>query len=163
MENNTFSTIQELLQQKADYQARLNLLPYDGTPEIKEKNDGRYLYIRKRVASRLTSEYVGIYTDNYLIFVDIHIDVLKRKVISKGIGIAALIMSLIGDELSDVLAASVELCQLFGDSGEIIHYGLLILNIKTDRLDVVPELIWKLESLFCFIILDIAQFFTSSL
>ena len=32
MENNTFSTIQELLQQKADYQARLNLLPYDGTP-----------------------------------------------------------------------------------------------------------------------------------
>ena len=56
MENNTFSIIQELLQQKADYQARLNLLPYDGTPEIKEKNDGRYLYIRKRVASRLTSE-----------------------------------------------------------------------------------------------------------
>ena len=64
MENNTFSIIQELLQQKADYQARLNLLPYDGTPEIKEKNDGRYLYIRKRVASRLTSEYVGIYTDD---------------------------------------------------------------------------------------------------
>ena len=64
MENNTFSTIQELLQQKADYQARLNLLPYDGTPEIKEKNDGRYLYVRKRVASRVTSEYVGVYTDD---------------------------------------------------------------------------------------------------
>lgn len=64
MENNTFSTIQELLQQKADYQARLNLLPYDGTPEIKEKNDGKYLYIRKRVASRLTSEYVGVYSDD---------------------------------------------------------------------------------------------------
>lgn len=64
MENNTFSAIQELLQQKADYQARLNLLPYDGTPEIKEKNDGRYLYVRKRVASRVISEYVGIYTDD---------------------------------------------------------------------------------------------------
>ena len=64
MENNTFSTIQELLQQKADYQARLNLLPYDGTPEIKEKKDGRYLYIRKRVASRLTSVYVGVYNDD---------------------------------------------------------------------------------------------------
>ena len=64
MENNTFSAIQELLQQKADYQARLNLLPYNGTPEIKEKNDGRYLYVRKRVASRVTSEYVGIYTDD---------------------------------------------------------------------------------------------------
>ncbi|MBQ6427017.1 MAG: Fic family protein [Clostridia bacterium] len=64
MENNTFSAIQELLQQKADYQARLNLLPYDGTPEIKERNEGRYLYIRKRIASRVTSEYVGIYTDD---------------------------------------------------------------------------------------------------
>ena len=63
MENNTFSIIQELLQQKADYQARLNLLPYDGTPEIKEKNGSRYLYVRKRIASRLTSEYVGVYTD----------------------------------------------------------------------------------------------------
>lgn len=64
MEQNTFSTIQELLQQKSDYQARLNLLPYDGTPEIKENNGGRYLYVRKRVASRLTSEYVGVYTDD---------------------------------------------------------------------------------------------------
>ena len=64
MENNVFSAIQELLQQKADYQARLNLLPYEGTPEIKEKNDGRYLYVRKRVASRLTSEYVGVYSDD---------------------------------------------------------------------------------------------------
>ena len=63
MEQNTFSIIQELLQQKADFQARLNLLPYDGTPEIKENNGGRYLYVRKRVASRLTSEYVGVYTD----------------------------------------------------------------------------------------------------
>ena len=64
MEQNTFSIIQELLQQKADFQARLNLLPYDGTPEIKENNGGRYLYVRKRVASRLTSEYVGVYTDD---------------------------------------------------------------------------------------------------
>ena len=34
--NNNYPQIQELLHQKADYQARLNLLPYDGTPEIKE-------------------------------------------------------------------------------------------------------------------------------
>ncbi len=64
MENNTFAAIQELLQRKADFQARLNLLPYDGTPEIKEMKDGRYVYIRRRVASRLTSEYVGVYTDD---------------------------------------------------------------------------------------------------
>ncbi len=34
-----FSDIQELLQQRADYQARLKLMPYEGTPEIKEQGD----------------------------------------------------------------------------------------------------------------------------
>lgn len=62
MENN-YPEIQSLLQQKADYQARLSLLPYDGSPEIKEQSGKRYLYIRKRVGSRLTSEYVDIYSD----------------------------------------------------------------------------------------------------
>ena len=51
------------MQQKADYQARLNLLPYDGSPEIKEQGGKQYLYIRKRIASRLTSEYVDVYSD----------------------------------------------------------------------------------------------------
>ena len=59
----SFSIIQELLQERADYQARLNLIPYDGTPEIKENSSGKYLYIRKRVGGRLTSTYVGLYTD----------------------------------------------------------------------------------------------------
>ena len=54
---------QELLQQRADLQARLKLLPYDGTPEIKERGNGKYLYIRKRVASKLTSTYVDVYSD----------------------------------------------------------------------------------------------------
>ena len=38
-------------------------MPYDGTPEIKERGDGKYLYIRKRVAGKLTSTYVGVYTE----------------------------------------------------------------------------------------------------
>lgn len=58
-----FNEIQELLRKKADLNARLNLIAYDGTPEIKQNNNGKYLYIRKRVAGRLTSTYVGIYTD----------------------------------------------------------------------------------------------------
>ena len=57
MENN-YSKIQELLHQKADYQARLNLIPYEGTPEIKDREGQKYLYVRKRVGSRLTSTYV---------------------------------------------------------------------------------------------------------
>lgn len=58
-----FSEIQELLQHRADYQARLNLMPYDGNPEIKEQGGSKYLYIRKRVAGKLTSTYVDVYSD----------------------------------------------------------------------------------------------------
>ena len=62
MENN-YSKIQELLHQKADYQARLNLIPYEGTPEVKDREGQKYLYVRKRVGSRLTSTYVDAYSD----------------------------------------------------------------------------------------------------
>lgn len=58
-----FNKIQELLRKKADLNARLSLIPYDGTAEVKQKGDGKYLYIRKRVAGKLTSTYVGLYTD----------------------------------------------------------------------------------------------------
>ena len=60
----SFSEIQLLLQQKADFQARINLIPYDGSPEIKENESGKYLYIRKRIGSRLTSKYVDVYSDD---------------------------------------------------------------------------------------------------
>lgn len=58
-----YSGIQELLRSRADLYARLNLMPYDGTPEIKERGDGKYLYVRKRVAGKQTSTYVGTYTE----------------------------------------------------------------------------------------------------
>ncbi|KSV58357.1 Fic family protein [Acetivibrio ethanolgignens] len=58
-----YSEIQELLQQRADIQARINLIPYDGNPEIKEVSGAKYLYIRKRVAGKLTSTYVDTYSD----------------------------------------------------------------------------------------------------
>ena len=61
--NIKYNEIQELLRIRADLHARLNLMPYDGTPEIKERGDGKYLYVRKRVAGKLTSTYVGIYTE----------------------------------------------------------------------------------------------------
>lgn len=34
---NTYSIIQELLHQKVAYQVRLNLIPYDGSPEIMDR------------------------------------------------------------------------------------------------------------------------------
>ena len=60
---NEFDEIQKLLQDKADCQARINLIPYDGTPEVKENASGKYLYIRKRIGSRLTSTYVDVYSE----------------------------------------------------------------------------------------------------
>ena len=61
--NVQYTEIQELLRSRADLHARLNLMPYDGNPEIKERGDGRYLYVRKRVAGKQTSTYVGAYSE----------------------------------------------------------------------------------------------------
>lgn len=58
-----YTEIQELLQQRADLQARLKLMPYDGSPEIKKRDGSKYLYIRKRIAGKLTSTYVDVYSD----------------------------------------------------------------------------------------------------
>ena len=58
-----YNEIQELLRCCVELNARLNLMPYDGTPEIKERGNGKYLYVRKRVAGKQTSTYVGTYTE----------------------------------------------------------------------------------------------------
>lgn len=58
-----YNEIEELLRSRADLNARLNLMPYDGTPEIKKRGNEKYLYVRKRVAGKQTSTYVGAYTE----------------------------------------------------------------------------------------------------
>ena len=58
-----FNEIKELLSRRADLHARSRLLPYDGTPEIKEHGGKKFIYTRKREAVRLTSSYIGAYTD----------------------------------------------------------------------------------------------------
>lgn len=60
---NDFEAIQNLLRTKAEFQARLNLIPYEGTVEIKEASGKKYLYIRKRDAGKIRSTYVGIYSE----------------------------------------------------------------------------------------------------
>ena len=58
-----FDEIQAALRDRAELNARLSLIPYEGTPEVKEVNGRKYLYTRKRVGSRITSTYVGVYSD----------------------------------------------------------------------------------------------------
>lgn len=70
--DNNFTKILMLLRNKAELQARLNLIPYDGTIEIKEISSRKYLYIRKRVANKVTSNYVGLYSD------ELHLLLLKQ-------------------------------------------------------------------------------------
>ncbi len=52
-----------MLEQKAEITARLNLIPYDGSIEIKDRNGKKYLYIRKCILGRNTSTYVDSYSD----------------------------------------------------------------------------------------------------
>ncbi len=61
---NKIQEIQNLLHLKSDLNARLSLMAYDGTPEVKEISGQRYLYVRKRVGSKVTSKYVDVYSDN---------------------------------------------------------------------------------------------------
>lgn len=58
-----FDEIQSVLRERADLNARLSLIPYEGTPEIKEVSRKDYLYVRKRIGSKVTSTYVGPYSD----------------------------------------------------------------------------------------------------
>lgn len=59
-----FNKIQELLNKKREIEVRLKLLSYDGTPEIKTVDGNKFLYVRKRIAGKLTSTYVGVYSDD---------------------------------------------------------------------------------------------------
>lgn len=61
---NTLSKIQELLQAKANLEANLKLLPYTGTPEVKENAYGKYLYVRERKLGKLKSVYVDKYSND---------------------------------------------------------------------------------------------------
>lgn len=60
-----YSEIQELLRSRADLHARLNLIPYDGTPEIKERGDKKRLSFGKSFLDQLHSNPPNIRTVLY--------------------------------------------------------------------------------------------------
>ncbi len=55
--------IQALLHEKASLEASLRLLPYKGTPEIKQNASGKYLYMRYRELGKLKSVYVDVFSE----------------------------------------------------------------------------------------------------
>ena len=48
-----YSETEKLLRSRAVLNTRLNLMIYDVTPEIKERGDGKYLYVGKRVSGNI--------------------------------------------------------------------------------------------------------------
>ena len=77
---NSFNEIQKLLQDRADCQSRMKLIPYDGSPEIKENSSGKAIITMdeiKEIAMRIKElrekTYEGLkpevikYLDNKLI------------------------------------------------------------------------------------------------
>ncbi len=60
---NTFEQIQNILRTRAELRAKLALIPYDGTVEIKSISEKKYIYVRKRVAGRVSSKYVDPFSD----------------------------------------------------------------------------------------------------
>lgn len=56
-------TVQELLHERAELNAKLKLIPYQGTTEIKTIAGKKYLYARNRVLGKLISTYIDKYSD----------------------------------------------------------------------------------------------------
>lgn len=62
--DNAFLNIQELLKKRAELNSKLKLIPYEGSIEIKDRNNEKYIYTRKKVLGKNTSTYIGPYDDN---------------------------------------------------------------------------------------------------
>ena len=60
---NPFEQMQKLLTQKAELQAKIRTIPFDGSIEVKIVNAEKYIYVRKREAGKYRSSYIDKYSD----------------------------------------------------------------------------------------------------
>ncbi len=58
-----YSDIQRLLNEQAECRGKINMIPFDGSIEVKVISGEKYLYARKRVAGKNTSTYIDVYSD----------------------------------------------------------------------------------------------------
>lgn len=83
-------------------------MPYDGNPEIKEVNGAKYLYMRKRVAGKLTSTYVNVYSDElYQLLLR---NAKERKDLNKTIRKINKDLTALGYEDKEPIDIAIELC-----------------------------------------------------
>ena len=106
---NLVAKIQELLNRRAELQARLNLLPYDGTPEIKTISNKRYLYIRKRELDKVKSTYVGEYSEelyNTLLRNNVEAKAIRKEI--RQIEKELALLGYVEEELSDRVVLNLD-------------------------------------------------------
>ena len=58
-----FNEIQKLLNEQAECRAKIKLIPFDGSIEVKEISGEKYLYARKRAGGKNTSTYIDVNSD----------------------------------------------------------------------------------------------------
>lgn len=58
-----YEKIQMLLNEQAERRAKIRLIPFDGSIEVKEISGAKYLYARKREGGKHTSTYLDVYSD----------------------------------------------------------------------------------------------------
>lgn len=125
-----FSKIQELLSKRGESQARLNLLPYDGTPEIKTISGKQYLYIRKRVINKITSTYVGEFSDtlyNQLLRNNVQSKQLKKDI--RLINKELVQLGYIDNEISDEVVLNIEFAR--ANMKQIIYDQAILEGVGT--------------------------------
>ena len=59
----SFEQMQKLLTQKAELQAKIRTIPFDGSVEVKTVNAEKYIYVRKREAGKYRSSYIDKYSE----------------------------------------------------------------------------------------------------
>ncbi len=59
----SFEQMQKLLTEKAELQAKIRTIPFDGSIEVKTVNSEKYIYVRKREAGKYRSSYIDKYSD----------------------------------------------------------------------------------------------------
>lgn len=155
---NAFEQIQDILRTRAELRAKLALIPYDGTVEIKSISEKKYIYVRKRVAGRVSSKYVGPFSDElYNLLLR---NSKEAKELRKRIRIAEKELALLGyteENLSPEVVLNLELARAnmkaiiydqailegvsttFPDTESIIENGI-VKNMKTDDVQKILNL-----------------------
>ena len=76
-------SLTDLLQKRAELSAKLSLILYEGSIEIKTRNNNKYIYLRKKTLNKNSSIYIDKYSDE--LFSSISSLLLQAKFLKKEI------------------------------------------------------------------------------